>query len=120
MATILKGRVRRALARWLVVAAVESSFECLICLGDAFDSFKAGSKCYQCREGHLLCGACGDAISGASCSACTSPMGASRTAPMDSIRCRALEAVVLLVGAGDAEESRDAACQMAQRRDVKT
>ena len=114
-----KGRVRSALARRLEVAAVVSSFECLICLGDAFDSSKARSKWYQCREGHLLCEACSAVSCGASCSACTSPMGASRTTLMDSIRCRALEAVVLLMDAGDAEESRDAACQTAQRRDVE-
>ena len=39
-------------------------------------------------------------------------MGASRTAPMDSIRCRVLEAVVMLMDVEDAEEeTRDAACQ---------
>ena len=118
-AEMAKGRVRRALARRLEVAAVESSFECLICLGDAFDSSKARSKWYQCREGHLLCEACSAVSCEASCSACTSPMGASRTTPMDSIRCRALEAVVLLMDAGDAEESRDVACQTAQRRNVE-
>ena len=118
-AMMAKGSVRRALARRLEGAAVECSFECLICLDDAFDKSKARSKWYQCREGHLLCGACSAMSCEASCSACTSPMGASRTTPMDSIRCRALEAVVLLMDAGDAEESRDAACQTAQHRDVE-
>ena len=116
---VAKDRVRRALARRLEVAAVERSFGCLICLGDAFDSSRARSKWFQCREGHLLCGACSAVSCEASCSACTSPMGASRTTPMNSIRCRALEAMVLFMDAGDGEESRDASCQTKQRRDVK-
>ena len=43
---------------------------------------------------------------------CTSPMGLARTAPLDSIRCRALEAMVLLMDKEDTEEeTRDVACQ---------
>ena len=82
-------------------------------LGGAFDQSKANSKWYQRLEGHLLCGKYSDARSGkAACSACASPMCASRAAPMDSIRCRALEAVVMLMDGDDTEEeTRDAACQ---------
>ena len=103
------GRRRRALTRRLAKAeghseAVDSSIECLICLASAFDVSKAKSKWFQCRAGHLLCETCCNTVSGtAPCSACNSPMGASLTTSMDSIRCRALEAVVqmLLLDGGD-------------------
>ena len=111
------GRRRRALTRRLAKAeghseAVDSSIECLICLASAFDMSKAKSKWFQCRAGHLLCETCCNTVSGtAPCAACTSPMGASRTTSMESIRCRALEAIVEMMLL-DMEEIRDAACQM--------